>query len=482
MHTTTMPRLRTMIPWGLYAALLPAMPAYGIEATTPSFSSRLPIVDTLDVFLQAVPVGSMIGSTTKRGGFIENVISLSVEVSDQHGFGRQHLSLEEVRRYDTTGALCEARQKMHSAAGITTWRLDIDTSGTWLISVTTAGVTTSRPVKPVPEKITTMASLYEGLFLNTLQCGTSWTDTSIELTSGESIISETRCVEMPSERNGDCWVFDCSNSLLQRRELWKVDRQGATVYRDMYPYAGRKKGTAHRGAASDTGAAVSLFEMMKVKKSRAVRPGRERIAISFDNNQPVDQSVAAFFRKRGTKFILNQLPDRCRQTPDTLPVELQHACLAATPTLQTTHPKIRLLADSLHGESISVCELIGRYNRYVYTALQKRSSPTFSSALETLEAGYGDCGEHAVLLAALLRASGIPARVVMGIIYSVEGEGYFYHAWVMAYAGQWIFADPSHDCFPAYKDRIPLIIDDDGTKMMGLAKIIGRIQLHYVDK
>jgi transglutaminase/protease-like cytokinesis protein 3 len=46
-----------------------------------------------------------------------------------------------------------------------------------------------------------------------------------------------------------------------------------------------------------------------------------------------------------------------------------------------------------------------------------------------------DCSEHAVLLAALARAQGLPARVVIGtLVASVEGElGGFGHAWTEIY-------------------------------------------------
>ena len=102
--------------------------------------------------------------------------------------------------------------------------------------------------------------------------------------------------------------------------------------------------------------------------------------------------------------------------------------------MQVTHEKIVSHANSLRGDAANSCELVGRYNRYVFEKLDKKNTATFSSALETLNAGFGDCGEHAVLLAALLRASGIPARVVLGWCMLSE-KRYYYHAWVMAFTG-----------------------------------------------
>jgi hypothetical protein len=42
----------------------------------------------------------------------------------------------------------------------------------------------------------------------------------------------------------------------------------------------------------------------------------------------------------------------------------------------------------------------------------------FASASETARSGQGDCSEHAVLLAALLRATGIPSRTCSGLVYT----------------------------------------------------------------
>jgi len=47
----------------------------------------------------------------------------------------------------------------------------------------------------------------------------------------------------------------------------------------------------------------------------------------------------------------------------------------------------------------------------------KHLSTAYASASETARTGSGDCTEHAVLLAALLKARGIPSRVCHGLVY-----------------------------------------------------------------
>jgi transglutaminase-like putative cysteine protease len=149
-----------------------------------------------------------------------------------------------------------------------------------------------------------------------------------------------------------------------------------------------------------------------------------------------------------------------------------------TLTLQSDHPDIIALAKKILDKKPSDCSFIAKANDYVFTKLQKRNTSAFSNALETLRAGYGDCGEHAALLAALLRVAGIPARVALGLLYVESKKRYFYHAQVMAYAGEWIFCDPTWGTFPAYGRFVPLIIDDTGTAAMRLSRILGKIEIH----
>jgi len=52
---------------------------------------------------------------------------------------------------------------------------------------------------------------------------------------------------------------------------------------------------------------------------------------------------------------------------------------------------------------------------------EKHLSTAYASASETARTGSGDCTEHAVLLAALLKARSIPARVCHGLVYVEQG-------------------------------------------------------------
>ncbi len=75
--------------------------------------------------------------------------------------------------------------------------------------------------------------------------------------------------------------------------------------------------------------------------------------------------------------------------------------------------------------------------RFVYGFIKEKNLDVgFATASETARTKSGDCTEHGCLLAAMLRAQGIPARVCSGLVYVdrfVEQKNIFgYHMWAQA--------------------------------------------------
>lgn len=119
-----------------------------------------------------------------------------------------------------------------------------------------------------------------------------------------------------------------------------------------------------------------------------------------------------------------------------------------------------------------------RLMAWVYKNVKKRPVVTVPSALEVLRTKVGDCNEHAVLLTALLRAAGIPARLCVGIVYS-RGS-FFYHAWTESYVGEWISMDATVNQMPADVTHIKLVQGglDRQVEIIGL---IGKLRLEVID-
>jgi transglutaminase-like putative cysteine protease len=66
----------------------------------------------------------------------------------------------------------------------------------------------------------------------------------------------------------------------------------------------------------------------------------------------------------------------------------------------------------------------------------KNLTQAFDTAAEVARNREGDCTEHAVLLAGLARARGIPARVAIGLVYSPATQSFVFHMWDELWTGQ----------------------------------------------
>ncbi|NII11687.1 transglutaminase-like domain-containing protein [Oleiagrimonas sp. C23AA] len=116
---------------------------------------------------------------------------------------------------------------------------------------------------------------------------------------------------------------------------------------------------------------------------------------------------------------------------------------APTPWLQSNAPAVRALAHEAAGQAMGDRRRMIRLKEFVHHYIRRRGLDVgYASALETVHSRQGDCTEHAVLLAALARALGIPARIVTGLVYvdRYAGRSHVFvpHAWVLAWIdGAW---------------------------------------------
>jgi len=114
----------------------------------------------------------------------------------------------------------------------------------------------------------------------------------------------------------------------------------------------------------------------------------------------------------------------------------------------------------------------------------------FATASEVAENRTGDCTEHAVLLTALLRAKGIPSRVVTGLIYADQFAGergiFGYHMWSQALIdGHWVDYDATlRQRFDATHITTSTSALSEGSfsrDMSSLLPLLGRLQVEIVE-
>ncbi len=156
--------------------------------------------------------------------------------------------------------------------------------------------------------------------------------------------------------------------------------------------------------------------------------------------------------------------------------EMRQASLApyllAAPLIEADDPEIAARARAIVGDTDDGVVAARRLVHWVYAHVAKEPSVTVPSARAVLAAGRGDCNEHAVLLTALARASGIPARMVAGAVYA--NDGFYYHAWTELWLGAWISADAVFDQLPVDATHVKLM-DGGPERHIALVSVIGRL-------
>lgn len=183
--------------------------------------------------------------------------------------------------------------------------------------------------------------------------------------------------------------------------------------------------------------------------------------------------------------------------------------LRASPVLNHEDPKLWELVSKWETNNPRLTDKTGKSSAYavalamrdaVYDLIQKKDlSVGFATASDVARTKQGDCTEHAVLLAALLRGVDIPSRCVSGLVYADQfagHEGIFgYHMWTQAWiadedhpaTGRWIDFDatlPDGVRFDA--THIALSVSDMNDGVMGndmaaMLPLLGNLEIEVVE-
>lgn len=175
-----------------------------------------------------------------------------------------------------------------------------------------------------------------------------------------------------------------------------------------------------------------------VRMPEAALRGRVRYQLSGDSTlvppETAEQAVVA----HDGGWQVDVCSDCGAETaPDAAALE---AARQSTYWIAANDPDIQRLAAEL-GRADDPLDAMARFTRFV--SLHMNAQPDyagFATTSEALASGQGDCTEHALLLAALARAVGLPARIAIGLAYNTErflGRKYVFvpHAWVQVWDG-----------------------------------------------
>ena len=130
-----------------------------------------------------------------------------------------------------------------------------------------------------------------------------------------------------------------------------------------------------------------------------------------------------------------------------------------------------------------------RLEKYVHEKLSKKNfSTAMASAAEVAQTMEGDCTEHAVLLAAMLRAKKVPSRIAAGLVYVESLNSFGGHMWTEAFlAGEWIPLDATlgrGGIGAAHLKMAESALDEDSplpvTTFLPLYNALGKLKIEVV--
>ncbi len=196
------------------------------------------------------------------------------------------------------------------------------------------------------------------------------------------------------------------------------------------------------------------------------------------------------FRAQGSYRILVELGSSPTLGDDERPDPTEY--LSISTFLDHQDPVIQKLMGEIEIPAAGAAARAEALRGFVANHLSdKNLDSSLATASEVAASGSGDCTEHSVLLAALLRAAGIPARVVTGIVYVEELLGqrhlFGYHMWTQALIDdRWIDLDATLDQpFDAAHIALGTSALNDGSstlhELAKLATLIGAARIRVLE-
>jgi hypothetical protein len=172
--------------------------------------------------------------------------------------------------------------------------------------------------------------------------------------------------------------------------------------------------------------------------------------------------------------------------PSSTEVDAQY--LKANALVSSEDSRVRNLAERATRGENDPWRKATRIARWVHQNIRNKNFRVAFAAASTVARDLsGDCTEHAVLAAAMCRAVGIPARVVIGLIYVDDLEGFGYHMWNEVNVNRrWVALDPSWD--QSTVDAVHIKLSDtslDGVSpfeaFLPLVRVMGKLAIEPIE-
>jgi len=212
------------------------------------------------------------------------------------------------------------------------------------------------------------------------------------------------------------------------------------------------------------------------------------LRMSFEQMPPVSRDLTApnqSVLKRGDGYIdltvSRETQNKIKMTEDQKAEDMYRQ---PDRYIQSTHPRIRAVADSVReATGTSGWDLARELSLWVGAYIsEKNYGQGFASAMEVMDTRAGDCTEHSVLLTALLRAAGIAARPAVGVVY-YEGN-FLGHMWTEVFVDYWRTLDALDPQTLPIRIRVAASGDErafDATDMVRAYDVVAGMSVEVID-
>jgi HPt (histidine-containing phosphotransfer) domain-containing protein len=249
------------------------------------------------------------------------------------------------------------------------------------------------------------------------------------------------------------------NSIPLPRLVWWLDEEGRPLRQETeMPGLGRM--TMYRttkAVAADEGVAPALLPDLGlntlVKLDRAIEHPHDAREIVYRVTVSGDDDPSSIFARdgrqrveqiQGNTFELRVRPVREPQEVEN-PGKVKEEFVKSSYFLDSDNEDVQALAKKLVGDETDPWRVAGRLEKWVHENMKGSASVGFVKASQVCRALTGDCRQHAMLLAALCRAAGIPSRTAIGLVYVPDpdrGPVLCFHMWTEVWVrGQWLMLD-----------------------------------------
>ncbi len=233
----------------------------------------------------------------------------------------------------------------------------------------------------------------------------------------------------------------------------------------------------------------TLVKVKRISDPHTTRKMRYRVTVKGQNPEAVIPSGESQSVKKVSDEVAEvtvtslHIPEKATIRPGAAEF------LAPSQYLQSDDERVKEHADKAAGDSKDPAQIARRMEKYVHEKLDtKNFSTAMASAGEVARTLEGDCTEHAVLLAAMLRAKGIPSRVAVGLVYVDTLSAFGGHMWTEANLdGHWIPLDATlgrGGIGSAHLKLSDSSLADDGPSAISsfapLMLVIGQLQIEVV--